>query len=134
MYDDDIVMHWRHWRHTVLIVVYYYTVIQYRTWSKPSCIPTKSISVVLTCSRELCSWTCFSRAGILVLAGTAGAGRMTPPTSIRISARLKCVHGPHVLPVNVLRAAQARAQPVGAAAVPDHAIDIAIVNMKCLSM
>ena len=36
--------------------------------------------------------TLFSLAEILVLAGTAGAGGMPPPTSARISARLKCVH------------------------------------------
>ena len=32
---------------------------------------------------------CFSLADILVLAGTAGAGRMVPPTSTRIFARLQ---------------------------------------------
>ena len=39
---------------------------------------------------ELCSWTRFSLEEILVLAGTTGAGGMAPPTSTRISARLKC--------------------------------------------
>ena len=38
--------------------------------------------------------TRFSLAEILVLAGTASAGRMTPPASTRISARLKRVQGP----------------------------------------
>ena len=39
----------------------------------------------------------FSLGEMLVLAGTAGAGSMTPPTSTRISARLKCGQG-HVSP------------------------------------
>ena len=42
-----------------------------------------------------------SLAEILVLDGTAAAGRMAPPTSTRISARMKCVQG-HSSPVNVL--------------------------------
>ena len=42
-------------------------------------------------TRGLCSWTRFSLAAILVLVGTAGAGRMAQPTSTRISARLKHV-------------------------------------------
>ena len=37
----------------------------------------------------------FSLAEILVLAGTPGAGRMAPPTSNRISARLKRVQALH---------------------------------------
>ena len=41
---------------------------------------------------ELSSPTFFSLAEILVLDGIAGAGRMAPPTSTRISARLECVH------------------------------------------
>ena len=49
---------------------------------------------------ETCFPTRFSLPEILVLAGTTGAGRMTPPTSARISARLKRVQG-HVSPVNV---------------------------------
>ena len=44
--------------------------------------------------------TQFSLADIIALAGTAGAGIMAPPTSTRITARLKRVHG-HVSPVNV---------------------------------
>ena len=40
---------------------------------------------------ELCSWTHYSLEDIVVLTGTTGAGRMAPPTSTRISARLKCV-------------------------------------------
>ena len=43
--------------------------------------------------------TCFSPAETL-LAGSAGAGRMVPPASTRISARMKRVHG-HVSPVNM---------------------------------
>ena len=39
---------------------------------------------------ELCSWTYFTLAEILVLAGNAGAGGMAPPASTRISARLRC--------------------------------------------
>ena len=39
-------------------------------------------------------------AEILVLPGTAGAGRMAPPTSTRISFRVKCVQR-HILPVNI---------------------------------
>ena len=35
--------------------------------------------------------TRFSLAEILVLAGTAGAGRMTPPAISRISAAMNCV-------------------------------------------
>ena len=38
--------------------------------------------------------TRFSLAEILVLAGTAGAGRIVPPASTRISARMKWVQGP----------------------------------------
>ena len=48
---------------------------------------------------ELCSWTSFRLAGIVVLASTAGAGGgMAPPTSTRISARMKYVqeHSSHV--------------------------------------
>ena len=37
--------------------------------------------------------TRFSLAEILVLAGTAGAGGMAPPTSTRISARMKSGQG-----------------------------------------
>ena len=40
---------------------------------------------------ELCELTRYSLAEILVLDGTAGAGRMAPPASTRISARLKRV-------------------------------------------
>ena len=40
---------------------------------------------------SICPSTRFSLAEILVLAGIAGAGRMTPPASTRIPARLKCV-------------------------------------------
>ena len=40
-------------------------------------------------------------AEVLVLAVTAGAGRMPPPTSTRISAILKYVQG-HSSPVNIL--------------------------------
>ena len=36
----------------------------------------------------------FSLVDILVLVGTAGASKMAPPTSARISARLKGVQGP----------------------------------------
>ena len=43
----------------------------------------------------------FSLAEIQVLAGTAGAGRIAPPTSTRISARLKLVQR-HVSPVNMV--------------------------------
>ena len=51
---------------------------------------------------ELCSWTRFSLAEILVLSGTAGAGVMAPPISTRISVRLKRVTGgKHSSPVNV---------------------------------
>ena len=49
---------------------------------------------------ELCPRTRFSLAEILVLAGTTGAGRMAPPASTRISARMKHVLG-HSSPVNV---------------------------------
>ena len=41
----------------------------------------------------LCSQTCFSQEDILVLAGTAGAGGMAPPTSNGISAGMKYVQG-----------------------------------------
>ena len=41
-----------------------------------------------------------SLAEILVLAGTAGAGRMAPPTSTRISARMNRVKG-HVSSVDI---------------------------------
>ena len=51
-------------------------------------------------TRELCSWTRFSLAEILVVAGTAGAGGMAPPTSTRISARMKGFQG-HSSPVNI---------------------------------
>ena len=43
----------------------------------------------------------FILADILVLAGAASASGMTPPTSTRISASLKCVQG-HSSPVNML--------------------------------
>ena len=44
------------------------------------------------CSRVNCvSLPQFNLAEILVLAGTAGAGRMAPPTITRIPARLRCV-------------------------------------------
>ena len=50
---------------------------------------------------EVCPWTRFSLADILVLAGTPGAGTMTPPTSTRVcSGHLKCVQG-HGSPVNM---------------------------------
>ena len=52
-------------------------------------------------TRELCSWTHFSLAEILVLACTTGAGGRAPPASTRIYARMKCVQG-HSSPVNVL--------------------------------
>ena len=42
---------------------------------------------------ELWFWTRFSLAEILVLAGTAGAGRMAPPASTGISAMMRCVQG-----------------------------------------
>ena len=45
---------------------------------------------------------CPSLADILVLAGTAGAGIMAPPASIRISAMMNCVQG-HGSRVNVCR-------------------------------
>ena len=44
---------------------------------------------------------CFSLAGILVLAGTADAGGMAPPTSTSISAKLKRVQE-HVSRVNAV--------------------------------
>ena len=53
---------------------------------------------------ELCSWTHFSLADILVLAGTARASRIAPPASTRISARLKRVHE-HSSPVSMWVAA-----------------------------
>ena len=48
--------------------------------------------------------TLFSLAEILVLAGTAGAGRMALPASTRIATRLKSVQGPSSFspPWNVL--------------------------------
>ena len=48
-----------------------------------------------TCSPagKLCARTRFSLAEILVLAGTTGAGGMAPPTSTKISARLKRAQG-----------------------------------------
>ena len=49
---------------------------------------------------NLCSWTLINLAEILVLAGTAGAGGMAPPTSTGISDRLKCVQG-HSSAVNI---------------------------------
>ena len=49
---------------------------------------------------ELCSWTRFSLAEILVLACTAGANGMAPPTITRISARMKRVLG-HSSAVNM---------------------------------
>ena len=48
--------------------------------------------------------THFSLAEILVLAGTASAGRMAPPASTRISAWLKRIQE-HGSPVNVEKAA-----------------------------
>ena len=57
---------------------------------------------------ELCSQHLgFSLAGILVLAGTAGAGRMAPPNSTRISAWMKCALG-HVTPVSMCRTRRRR--------------------------
>ena len=55
-----------------------------------------------TFTRELwwAATTRFSLAEMLVLAATAGAGRMAPPTSTKISAGLKCVQG-HVSRVNM---------------------------------
>ena len=50
---------------------------------------------------ELCSRTRFSLAEILVPDGTAGADKMAPPTSTRISARLKRFQE-HSSPVNSL--------------------------------
>ena len=47
--------------------------------------------------------TRFSLADILVLAGTAAAGRMAPPASTSIPARLECVQG-HVSRVHVAQA------------------------------
>ena len=41
-----------------------------------------------------------SLAEIMVLAGTAGAGRMAPPDSTRLSSRIKCVQE-HSSPANV---------------------------------
>ena len=46
------------------------------------------------------TFTGFSLAEILVLAGTASAGRMAPPASTSISARLKRVQR-HISPVNM---------------------------------
>ena len=53
-----------------------------------------------TCTGELCPCPRFSLAEILVLVGTAGASGMTPPSSTRISARMKCVQE-HSSPVNM---------------------------------
>ena len=50
---------------------------------------------------ELCSWPRFSLVEILVLATATGAGRMVPPVSTRISARLKRVQE-HSSLVNVV--------------------------------
>ena len=55
-------------------------------------------------TRETCLRTYFSLAEILVLAGTADAGGMAPPTSTRMSARLKCVQE-RSSPVHMPRAA-----------------------------
>ena len=43
------------------------------------------------CSRVNCVPNTLQLAEILFLAGTTGAGRMAPPTSTRIPARLQCV-------------------------------------------
>ena len=55
--------------------------------------PVPPLSRQITYSQVNCVPNAFSQAVILVLAGTAGAGglRMAPPTSARISARLKRV-------------------------------------------
>ena len=42
-------------------------------------------------TRETCAWSRFDQAEILLLAGTAGAGSMTPPASTIISTRLRLV-------------------------------------------
>ena len=42
---------------------------------------------------EQCSSEVFSLVYILVLAGTTGAGGMTPPTSTALSAMMGFVHG-----------------------------------------
>ena len=46
-----------------------------------------------TFTGETCSWPHFILADIVVMDGTAGAGRMAPPISTRIFARMKCVLG-----------------------------------------
>ena len=56
--------------------------------------------------------TDFSLAEIVVLAGTAGAGGMTPPTSTRISARMKRVQE-HSSPVNMHPPAGSRTRFLG---------------------
>ena len=60
-------------------------------------------TVLYTCEPggERCPWAAFSHAEILVLAAAAGAGGMAPPTSTRISARLKRVQE-HSSPVSVV--------------------------------
>ena len=57
---------------------------------------------------DLCPRTRFSLAEIPVRDGTAGGGRMTPPASTRISARMKCVQG-HSSRVNTMPAVPAQA-------------------------
>ena len=61
--------------------------------------------------------TCFILAETLVLAGTAGVSGMAPPTSTRISARLKFVQG-HVSPGSVSGHSRVLPQPDSGAARP----------------
>ena len=68
-------------------------------------VGAESDAIMAECSRGgenvMCSWTRrVSLVDILVLAGNASAGRMTPPVSTRISARMKRVQQ-YSSPVNV---------------------------------
>ena len=66
----------------------------------PSSRPTRCV-VGSRVNRAGGAPTHFSLAEILVLAGTAGTGGLTPPTLTRISVKMKCVQG-HVSPVNAV--------------------------------